>query len=406
MTLRSVLLASRGKRALRGSARLRTIRRSAAAGDGRAGTARDHSDDAGRLVDDDGAERQTGEASAGARGSSPFPAAAHRRARSPPSTTRDYHFCNRHLLRAAARGRHQAQLRLLGDARLVAAARRPVLDGDQGQALAIVLLHLRAHHRSRMLGAIRTWGGTQTLCTGRGAIRSDERRQRHVRARPRGAGLCQSRDRRQAGLDDDRWPKARATRRSRRRASRGCSVCSPISTAMTAISTACRIRNSPRRSRWRARPTAFRSPTTRRRSTTSCTRKPKRTQLAVGLTFCNRTQDAVWAALARETAAKKMSKGWWHLQPGQCEKVIRDRLSERFVYAFAEHSGDSHAAAVEGAVQFLHAHADVRDRGRGGLRGARLRARPASCRSTPAASPASPSNSASQNRRRRGRNPL
>ena len=65
----------------------------------------------------------------------------------------------------------------------------------------------------------------------------------------------------------------------------------------------------------------------------------KKAQTALGLTFCNRTQDAVWAALARETQGKKISKGWWHLQPGQCEKVIRDRLSERFVYAFAEHGG-------------------------------------------------------------------
>jgi uncharacterized membrane protein len=68
----------------------------------------------------------------------------------------------------------------------------------------------------------------------------------------------------------------------------------------------------------------------------------KKAQAALGLTFCNRTQDAVWTALAQETQGKKVSKGWWHLQPGQCEKVIRDRLIERFVYAFAEHgSGEA-----------------------------------------------------------------
>lgn len=80
----------------------------------------------------------------------------------------------------------------------------------------------------------------------------------------------------------------------------------------------------------------------------------KRAQVAVGLTFCNRTQEAVWAALARDTQGKKVSKGWWHLQPGQCEKVIRDRLggAERFVYAFAEASGETKAKPWEGTFNF------------------------------------------------------
>ena len=75
-------------------------------------------------------------------------------------------------------------------------------------------------------------------------------------------------------------------------------------------------------------------------------------QTALGLTFCNRTQDVVWAALARETQGKKVSKGWWHLQPGQCEKVIRDRLAERFVYAFAERSGEGTDQPWKGQFSF------------------------------------------------------
>lgn len=58
-------------------------------------------------------------------------------------------------------------------------------------------------------------------------------------------------------------------------------------------------------------------------------------QATAGLTFCNRTQDIVWSALGRETQGKRISQGWWRLQPGQCEKVIKDKLIERFVYAFA-----------------------------------------------------------------------
>jgi uncharacterized membrane protein len=57
-------------------------------------------------------------------------------------------------------------------------------------------------------------------------------------------------------------------------------------------------------------------------------------QASAGLTFCNRTQDIIWSALGIESQGRKRSVGWWRLQPGQCEKVIKDRLSERFVYAF------------------------------------------------------------------------
>jgi uncharacterized membrane protein len=43
--------------------------------------------------------------------------------------------------------------------------------------------------------------------------------------------------------------------------------------------------------------------------------------------------------------AKKESKGWWRLQPGQCAKVIKDRLDDRSVYGFAV------ADRVEGVVE-------------------------------------------------------
>ncbi len=58
-------------------------------------------------------------------------------------------------------------------------------------------------------------------------------------------------------------------------------------------------------------------------------------QAGAGLTFCNRTQDIIFSALGLESEGKKRSMGWWRLQPGQCEKVIKDRLTDRFVYAFA-----------------------------------------------------------------------
>ena len=70
-----------------------------------------------------------------------------------------------------------------------------------------------------------------------------------------------------------------------------------------------------------------------------------KSQLAAGLTFCNRTQDIVWAALATDSQSKKQSMGWWRLQPQQCEKVIKDKLVDRYVYAFAS------ADRTEGVAQ-------------------------------------------------------
>ena len=57
-------------------------------------------------------------------------------------------------------------------------------------------------------------------------------------------------------------------------------------------------------------------------------------QAAAGLTFCNRTQDVIWTALGQDYQGKKESKGWWRLQPGQCAKVIKDRLEDRTMYGF------------------------------------------------------------------------
>lgn len=59
-----------------------------------------------------------------------------------------------------------------------------------------------------------------------------------------------------------------------------------------------------------------------------------RIQATAGLTFCNRTQDVIWTALGQDYQGKKESKGWWRLQPGQCAKVIKDRLDDRTMYGF------------------------------------------------------------------------
>jgi uncharacterized membrane protein len=57
-------------------------------------------------------------------------------------------------------------------------------------------------------------------------------------------------------------------------------------------------------------------------------------QTSAGLTFCNRTQDVIWTAMAQDYQGKKESRGWWRLQPGQCAKVVKDALDERLLYGF------------------------------------------------------------------------
>jgi uncharacterized membrane protein len=60
-----------------------------------------------------------------------------------------------------------------------------------------------------------------------------------------------------------------------------------------------------------------------------------RLQQSAGLTFCNRTQEMLWTAYAREVNGKKISRGWYVLMPEQCEKVIKEPLSEPFIYTYA-----------------------------------------------------------------------
>ncbi len=61
-----------------------------------------------------------------------------------------------------------------------------------------------------------------------------------------------------------------------------------------------------------------------------------RIQSTSGLTLCNRTPKVIWTAYGREMQGKLQSRGWYRLQPEQCEKVIKERLSEPLIYVYAE----------------------------------------------------------------------
>ncbi len=53
------------------------------------------------------------------------------------------------------------------------------------------------------------------------------------------------------------------------------------------------------------------------------------------LTFCNRTEGAIEAALGRREGDVWSSEGWWMLDPGHCSKVLAGPLSDRFYFYFA-----------------------------------------------------------------------
>ena len=62
----------------------------------------------------------------------------------------------------------------------------------------------------------------------------------------------------------------------------------------------------------------------------------------VGLTFCNRTENRIWSAMARRRGEGWESRGWWLLEAGGCARVIDEPLlqAEHFAYAEMEVDGE------------------------------------------------------------------
>lgn len=53
-------------------------------------------------------------------------------------------------------------------------------------------------------------------------------------------------------------------------------------------------------------------------------------------TFCNRTSFVLASAIAFEDGASTESRGWYVLQPGQCQTVLQEALRHSAYYAFAQ----------------------------------------------------------------------
>lgn len=75
-------------------------------------------------------------------------------------------------------------------------------------------------------------------------------------------------------------------------------------------------------------------------------------QSQTGLTFCNRSPTAIWVALGLDDEGRKQSRGWWRIQTGQCEKVVKDRLSQRFLFAHASNDKGGADGAWSGRYPF------------------------------------------------------
>lgn len=75
-------------------------------------------------------------------------------------------------------------------------------------------------------------------------------------------------------------------------------------------------------------------------------------QSQTGLTFCNRSPSAIWVALGLDEDGRKQARGWWRIQTGQCEKVIKDRLSQRYLFAHASNDKGGSEGAWAGRYPF------------------------------------------------------
>jgi len=72
----------------------------------------------------------------------------------------------------------------------------------------------------------------------------------------------------------------------------------------------------------------------------------------VGFTLCNRTDQAIWGAIARQRGDAWESRGWWRLEASGCARVIDMPLNQRDFYVYGEMEQD------DGRVRTLKQAAD------------------------------------------------
>jgi uncharacterized membrane protein len=60
------------------------------------------------------------------------------------------------------------------------------------------------------------------------------------------------------------------------------------------------------------------------------------TPAAAEFAVCNQSFDVVNVAVGQFVGADMVTEGWWTIGPNQCANVIREELTARFIYVFAQ----------------------------------------------------------------------
>lgn len=266
----------------------------------------------------------------------------------PRNSTTDYTFCNRTSYAASiAVGIRNGGLWLTRGWWAVPAGEcKVVVKGPLSQASYYVFARSSFAHT----GAVRTWGGTQTLCIGNGAFQ----------ATSDGSDECS------AGYDPQGFAKVETEGKA---AWTTTLSESPGFKTMEQARVAGLQRLLYDLGRFdgpfdgvpgpkfnealaQARTELGVGPTDAANLYAKLLAEAAKVQASAGLTFCNRSQDVIWTALGQDYQGKKESKGWWRLQPGQCAKVIKDRLDDRVMFGFGVADREGTPETWGGADQF------------------------------------------------------
>ena len=57
---------------------------------------------------------------------------------------------------------------------------------------------------------------------------------------------------------------------------------------------------------------------------------------AAQFAVCNQSFDVINVAIGGDLADEFQTEGWWTIGPNQCANVIRDELTSRYIYLFAQ----------------------------------------------------------------------
>jgi uncharacterized membrane protein len=266
----------------------------------------------------------------------------------PRNATTDYTFCNRTSYAASiAVGIRNGGLWLTRGWWAVPAGEcKVVVKGPLSQASYYVFARSSFAHT----GSVRTWGGSQTLCIGNGAFQatSDGSDDCNAGYDPQGFAKVETEGKAAwtTTLSEDPGYKsmeqARVAGLQRLLYDLGRfegpfdGIAGPkYNEALTQVRTELGV-----------------GPTDTANLYAKLLAEAAKVQVSAGLTFCNRSQDVIWTALGQDLQGKKESKGWWRLQPGQCAKVIKDRLDDRVMYGFAIADREGSPETWGGADQF------------------------------------------------------